>query len=76
MGRSRGGLIAINLEPHIHFSKSKFTGKTAPENFPPNAGQLVLTSSGPTDPNSAKNRASTAKADFQFSSPPRGDLNF
>jgi hypothetical protein len=46
MGRSRGGLIAINLEPHIHFSKNKFTGKTTPENFPPNAGQLVLTSQG------------------------------
>jgi hypothetical protein len=41
MGRSRGGLFALNLEPHIHFSKSKFTGKTAPENSPPNAGQLA-----------------------------------
>jgi hypothetical protein len=63
MGRSRGGLFAINLEPHHSLFKEPliagkgclFRGNFFAARFPPNAGQSTVVMRW-TDPNSAKNR--------------------
>ena len=60
LGRNRGGLFAINLEPHIHLSKSSlvfnFPKAISPRfistNVPPNAGESIVLSRW-TDPSSA-----------------------
>jgi hypothetical protein len=64
MGKSRGGLFAINLEPHHSLFKEPLVAAgrrlLSKNNFratkiPPNAGQSIVLIRW-TDPNSAKNR--------------------
>jgi hypothetical protein len=55
IGQKSRRFILLNLEPHIHFSKSLLPGKI-PDKNPAKCGSVYPEKPGQTDPNSTQNQ--------------------